>query len=481
MTVPGPGSPDAGPDETTFDVVVVGAGLAGNAAALTAAEAGATVCLLEKGEAYGGTSVKAGGGLVFAGTDLQDEAGVRDDAEGLRTAIMDAGRGRSDPDTVEAYLDHQLDTYRWMSERGVAFDYFPDLVPRRLNRLHGTAPGHATEVLHRCSLAHPGVRYRVRTRGKRLVRGADGVVGGIVVESDGTEAVLTARRGVVLASGGFVRSDDLVATFAPEWLLTTRMGGTANTGDGLRMAWALGAAVADMAYVEASFGASIPNFPDVADTPGVEPTLLYPNSQGAVVVNREARRFADETLPYKELSAICVQQPDGIAFMVFDAAVMDRSLPTPSPADFSTALADGRLVEADTLEGLAEKVGLSPDALVSTIRRYNGHVDAGNDPDFGRPVDGSPASGGGRIDTGPFYAYPCRCGLTTTYCGLRVDRSLRVVDVFGEPIEGLFAAGEVVGGFHGAGYYSGTGLGKAAVFGRGAGLAAAERRPRTTS
>jgi fumarate reductase flavoprotein subunit len=458
----------------TYDVVVVGAGLAGNAAVLTAAEAGLSVCLLEKGEAYGGTSVKAGGGLVFSGTELQRAAGVDDDGEQLRAAVMAAGHGKSDPETVAAYVDHQLDTYQWMRDRGVEFDYSADLQPSQaVNRLHGTAPGHATEVLHRLSLAHPNVTYRVRTAGVRLIRNGAGRVDGIVVDTDGTTEILQARRGVVLASGGFTGSDELLEIFAPEWLATTRMGGARNTGDGLRMAWALGARLADMAYVEASFGASVQRYPDLTDDPDIEPKLYYANAQGAVIVNREGRRFTDESLNYKQISLSCVRQTDGIAFEIFDAKVMDRSQPTPSPSNFKAALADGLLRESPTLEGLAEDLGLDPAALTATIATYNGYVDAGKDPDFGRPMVGYGTPGGGRIDTGPFYAFPCRCGLTTTYCGVAVDRSLQVVDVFGEPIAGLWAAGEVVGGFHGAAYYSGTGLGKAAVFGRGAGLAVA--------
>ena len=98
----------------------------------------------------------------------------------------------------------------------------------------------------------------------------------------------------------------------------------------------------------------------------------------------------------------------------------------------------------------------------------NGYVRAGTDPEHGRPMDAD-----GQLVTAPFYGYPCRAGLTTTYCGVRANRRLQVVNVFDEPIGGLFAAGEVVGGFHGAGYLTGTGLGKAAVFGRVAGLEAA--------
>lgn len=457
-----PGSPAAEP----YDVVVVGAGLAGNAAALTAAEAGASVLLLEKGDRHGGTSVKAGGGLVFAGTDLQAAAGVTDDVDGLRAALVQAGRGLNDPDTVEAYLDHQLEVFEWLRARGVVFDYRADLQPPHLNRLHGTAPGQATEALHEHVLADPRIEYRPRTAAVRLER--DGHVTHVHLRTGNDDVPMVSGRAVVLASGGFTRSDELLRVFAPQWLTATRMGGAHNTGDGLRMAWALGADMADMAHVEPSFGASVPGFPDLSGPDGTEPTLLYANAQGAMIVNTEARRFVDESRNYKQISVECARQPDGLAFQIFDRAVMDRSSPAPSPADFRAALADGRVLQASTVGDLAALLGLDVRTLVVEVDRYNAYADQGVDPDFGRPLTGP----GARIDTAPFYAYPCRNGLTTTYCGVRVDRQLRVLDVYGDPITGLHAAGEVVGGFHGGGYYSGTALGKAAVFGRAAGLSA---------
>jgi fumarate reductase flavoprotein subunit len=108
------------------------------------------------------------------------------------------------------------------------------------------------------------------------------------------------------------------------------------------------------------------------------------------------------------------------------------------------------------------------------VDRYNADLTAGQDRDFGRPVKYRDNPGGGLIATPPFYGYPTRPGLTTTYAGTTVDAGMKVRDVFGAGIEGLYAAGETVGGFHGAGYYSGTGLGKAAVFGR---IAGREARP----
>lgn len=451
-----------------FDVVVVGAGLAGCTAALTAAEAGASVLLLEKGAVYGGSSVKSGGGMLFAGTDLQERAGVEDDDERLRADILAAGHGKNDPAAVQAYLDHQLDTFEFMRARGVDFSLM--LGNPATQRMHSAPKGQATRVMHESFVARDGTEYWSSTTARRLVQDADGRVTGIVVAREARETTVEAGA-VVLTSGGFARSRDLLQTFAPAWADASLMGGAHNTGDGLRMAWALGADLADMGYVEASFGASIKAYPDLSDDPGEDPRLLYPNSQGAVIVNREGERFVDENLNYKQIGPACARQTDGLAFQVFDEKILRRSQPSPTPADFEAALADGYLLVADTLEHLAEKMLVDPGTLRRTIDAYNDLVDAGHDPSFGRVFHEYAPGDHGRIDRAPFYAFACRTGMTTTYCGVRVDRTLRVVDVFGQPIDGLFAAGEVVGGLHGATYLSGTGLGKAGVFGRGAGLA----------
>ena len=455
--------------EGDVDVVVVGAGLAGHVAALSAAESGLQVALLEKGAEYGGSSTRSGGGLVFAGTDLQRKAGFEDSPARLRETLLATGGGVAREELVDAYVDRQLETYEWMVSRGVAFSIDETATAEPFTRVHFTGEGEATEHLHDLVEDHPAIEYHPNTPVVRLARG-EGRVDRYAVLEDGEEQWRSARRAIVLTSGGFSRGTELLRTFAPKWLEGVPMGGAHNTGDGIVMGWSLGAGLADLPYVAGSFGASLPDQSN-GDRPASESILLYANYKGAIIVNRDAVRFANEDLRYKQLGRACIDQPGGIAFEIFDERVMERSEAASAPLDYKAAKKAGLLRQADTIAELAGVLGLDPDVLTATVERYNAAVGSGADDELGRPIAHDGLPGAVPIVSPPYYAYPTKPGLTSTFAGLTVDGSMRVLDVYGSPLDGLYAAGEVVGGFHGAGYYPGTGLSKAAVFGRIAGTA----------
>ena len=190
-------------------------------------------------------------------------------------------------------------------------------------------------------------------------------------------------------------------------------------------------------------------------------------------MNRHGRRYVDESKSYKLLGDAVLQQPDGIAFQIFDQDIMDTAADGVPPFDFRNARQRGLVHEAATLEALAQQVGIDPVQLAATVQRYNDFVERGLDEDFGR--DGLSTHYGAlrKIERAPFYAYPSTSGVIATYCGLTVDSEARVLDVFGDPIAGLYAAGELTGGFHGVSYMTGSSLGKCIIFGRIAGRNAA--------
>ena len=444
--------------EHAFDLVVVGSGIAGQTAATAAAEAGLRVALVEKTDSLGGSSAMSGGWFAFTGTEEQAAEGIKDSPELFLQDLLDVGEHRNDPALLQAYLDHQQDTYRWLKDHGVEFREVEISSGQSARRSHNSAIKDVLAGLHSEYTAAGGKTF-LEHRAVKLVRDDSGRVTGVVAQTPTGEELFTAPGGVVLATGGFSRGTELLKIFAPEQLAAIPYGGKGNTGDGLKMAWRLGAGMADMSFVSGTYG----SHPDTGEEFHELLTAYY---MGAVIVNRHGHRFVDESLSYKTLGREVLGQPEGLGFEIFDAkvrAMSHRGIPL---KDIDTLEEIGHVHKADTLEELAEIAGINPEHLAGTIARYNAAIAEGLPDEVGRT---SLCNGIGDllpIDQAPFYAYPAKSLMTTTYCGITITPQGEVRTVDGEIIEGLYAIGEVTGGFHGAAYITGTSLGKGAVFGR---------------
>jgi flavocytochrome c len=451
------------------DVVVVGGGLAGYCAAFEAATAGADVLLFEKQPAVGGSSVLSGGFFAFAGTDMQKAAGVDDTNERLYDDLKKAGGGQNDDRLVKIYVEQQLAAYEWLKKIGVAFKSLQLSSAQSVPRTHPVDPQALLDRVRALAESTGRVTTLVDSPVSRLVQAAPGGrVTGVLANVAGKPESIAARRGVVLAAGGFSRNEEMLKQFVPHQAQGVRYGGKGNVGDGIKMAWALGAGVRDMVFVKGTFGFH----PNSRQEDGRDWTKLAVY-RGAIAVNREAKRYVDESKSYKLLGDAVLQQPGGIAFQIFDQAIMDTAADGVPPFDFRSAQRRGLVFESATLAELATKIGVDAAQLTVTVARYNEFAAAGVDADFGR--DGLSTHYGKlvKIERAPFYAYPSTSGIIATYCGLTVDADTRVLNVFGEPIAGLYAAGELMGGFHGVAYMTGSSLGKCVIFGRIAGRNAA--------
>jgi len=440
-----------------FDLVVVGSGIAGQVAATAAAEAGLSVVLLEKTARLGGSSAMSGGFFAFCGTDEQAAAGVTDSPDLFLHDMQTSGRHLNDRALLDAYLAEQHATYRWLTGHGVRFRALELSSGQSVPRSHNSAITDVLATLH-AAFTDLGGQTRLEHRAQRLVTDS-GAVTGVVAHTPHGEATYSGRAGVVLATGGFSRATDLLRIFAPEQLAAIPYGGRENTGDGLKMAWKLGAGLADMSFVSGTFG----SHPDTGEQFHELLTAYY---LGAIIVNKDGRRFADESQSYKTLGRAVLDQPDGLGFEVFDATVRARSHPGVPLSDIDALEELGHVHTAGTLGELAEIAGIDPAGLADTVARYNAAVDGAADDEVGRT---SLCNGVGeltRIETPPFYAYPAKSLLTSTFSGLTITPTGQVTDVDGVVIDGLHAVGEVTGGYHGAAYITGTSLGKGAVFGR---------------
>ena len=460
---------DVPPDQA--GVLVLGGGLAGAAALLAAAEAGAYAVLLEKMPTFGGSTVRSAGLSAFAGTDEQREQGIADSVDLLRQDLHTVGGSAADPALVDLYCEHQLDTYRWLRGHGTRYGRIHAASGQSAPRSHPTDTTAMLRRLFTAAGAH-GARL-VRSAPVRRILREDGRVVGVEVTTAQGRSVVRADA-VVIATGGFARNRDLLDRWAPAMRKALLAGGSGNHGDGLAMACHLGAGLVDMPYVKGTYGIYFEPHP-AEDGTGI--LAVY---KGAVAVNAAGRRFVDESLPYKVLGdASLAEAGDStgdFTWQVFDAAVMARSDDETPIYNFQERERAGLLTVADTLEELATAMGTEPGVLEATVGEYNRRIHAGQPDEYGRSRLVGGVGERQPLRTPPFYAHKSGTVVLATYCGLTVDTAMRVLDVFGEPIERLYAAGEVTGGFHGAGYMTGTSIGKSAVFGRIAGTRAAAEK-----
>jgi 3-oxosteroid 1-dehydrogenase len=523
------------------DVVVLGSGAAALTAALTAAVAGASVEVFEKGPTIGGTTAVSGGiaWIPAHNRSPEGELTVEDALRYLRAQSL----GSMDDALVETFVrtgPAMLDFVE--AHSGVRFeiatgfpDYQPELpggrptggrsqspVPFDLSELGewGTritsfpadwsnvgfdaetrARLHAAideQTSHLCvagtaliagllkGLLDAGVAPQVNARAEELIAEA-GEITGVRVALPDRSINVRARRGVILGTGGFEWDPVLVQAF-----LRGPMHGAVsppnNTGDGLRMAMAHGA---DLANMGEAWWVPIVQIPGdtIEGKPRSRSVRLERTRPRSIIVNSAGRRFVNEACDYNSMAgAFQYLDPRGgyvndRAWMVFDSVHLQRygflgiAPGQPAPDWFC---------ESADLSELAAKTGIDADGLTRTIQDWNRHVAAGADPDFGR---GSSAYDGywgddrattlagktlGPIDTAPYYAVPVRIGAMGTKGGPRTDHDGRVLHVSGEPIPGLFAAGNAMGGATGRAYGGAGGtIGPAMVFGYRAGHAAA--------
>ncbi|MER1966469.1 flavocytochrome c [Castellaniella sp. GW247-6E4] len=448
------------------DLIVVGGGMAAFACALQAAQGGAEVVLLEKLPEIGGSSAMSGGCLAFAGTDLQQANGIEDSNELLFKDLREVGQNENDESLVRIYVDNQLDTYQWLRQSGVQFSKVIDASSgQSVPRAHNVDPADAVRALAKSAKDTNRVRVLMNTRALRLLRDETNRVIGVSARQGNDTFKALGKQGVVLASGGFCKNPELVHRFAPQYDAAIFIGGEGNVGDGLKMAQQIGADSRDMIYIKGTYGKH-----PTDETNHHSCLAVY---KGAIAINQEGKRYVDESISYKLLGDACIRQTYGATFQVLDQPILDSGDYQVRILDLQRRLEEGLMIQADTLEALAERIEVPADALVDTVKTYNRYVDAGHDPDFGREHLVHQHGKLVRIETAPFYAYPSTVAVYGTYCGLCVDAGMRVLDVYGDVLPGLYAAGEIVGGLHGAAYMTGSALGKAAIFGRVAARTAA--------
>lgn len=484
------------------DVIVVGAGNAALCTALAAVEAGASVTVLERApaEERGGNSRFTEGSMRFAFNGVDDllrlmpelsESEKRDTDFGSypeEQFFDDLARVtdyRTDPDLAELLVKQSFDTAVWL--RGYGIRFMPKYGKQAYKvggkfkfsggvvaEVWGGGPG-LIEALNRL-VEQRGVKILYRARARELLHD-DGGVHGVKLRLQGNSTEI-ASRCVVLACGGFEANAEWRACYlGPGWDLAKVRGTRFNTGDGLRMALDAGAMpYGNWSGCHAVAGdLNAPNYGDITLGDAFQ-KHSYPFG---VLINAEGRRFFDEGADFRMYTYVkcghtLMQQPQQLAWQVFDRKVLHLLRE-------EYRLRQVTKVRADSLEELARKLdGVNKEQFLRTIREFNAAVQTQHpfDPNSrdGRCTVGlavNKSNWANPIDEPPFEAYAVACGITFTFGGIKVNKEAQVIDTEGEPIRGLYAAGEMVGGLFYSNYPGGSGLMSGAVFGRIAGNAAA--------
>ena len=487
------------------DIVIVGAGGAGMTAAITAAEEGKSVVILESQSMVGGNSVRATGGMNAGKTVYQDEnefgeaAGVEktlktaaekyadnetitalaktvseqwaeyqanptgyfDSVELMELDTMVGGKGINDPELVETLCSNSADAIDWLDEHGITLHNVASFGGASVKRIHRPvdADGKTISVgsymipLLQENCEKAGVQILLNTTANEILTDANGAAVGVKATGASGETVTVNAKAVVLASGGFGANLDMVVKYKPELkgFMTTNAAGA--QGQGIEMATAIGAGTVDMDQiqihptVEANTAALI--------TEGLR-------GDGAVLINAEGKRFIDEVGTRDVVSAAEIAQTGSYSWLVVDQAMVDAS------SVIQGYIKKGYTVTGETYEELGKAMGVDEAAFAETMNTWNGYVDAKNDPDFGR------TSFANKLDTAPYYAIKVTAGVHHTMGGLTINTNTEVLKEDGSVIPGLFAAGEVTGGVHGANRLGGNAVADFTVFGRIAGKAASD-------
>ncbi len=460
------------PSET--DIVVVGSGLAGLAGALTAAETGAKVVVLEKERSPGGTSNFVEGTFAVE-SEMQRKQYITFTRDQSFKDIMDYSHWRANPRLVRAVVNESAATIAWLLQHGVEFIEvtinMPE-APRTYHVIKGKGEAIIKALVTHCKSR--GVDIRLATPAKRLLKQGD-KVSGVVAEIDGDEKMIRARS-VIIASGGFGNNKEWIKKYSGFDLGVNLLpvGNVDKTGDGIRMAFEAGAAEEGIGVLELYRVG--PVAPEFAMGCQLEAAATQPD----LWVDPRGERFCDETIGFYDTSVgnANARLKEGFSYTLFDDTIIrrmqDRGIdknvavanpPGTRPLDLqkemTAALEHGSadFFAADSVAGLAAKMGISPSILRSTVDEYNefcrkGHDDLfAKDPRYLWPLQGP-----------QFYAVKARTVFLGTMGGIKINEKAEALDKKGNPIPGLFAAGFDAGGMYGDSYPMKTSSGLASAF-----------------
>ena len=486
------------------DVVIVGAGGAGMTAALTAAEEGKKVIIVESQSIVGGNSLRATGGMNAGDTPYQDDVAFGDGNEDakvektvsatsyadnaavayLRTTVKNqweaykanpegyfdsvelmqldtivGGQGLNDAALVKVMAENSAAGIEWLQNYGIDLVYTGSFGGASVHRIHFpkvegkkvSVGSYMIPLMEKACKENANIEILFETTA-HTIQMTNNAATGIIATGKAGETITVNAKAVILATGGFGANLEMVASYNPalEGFMTTNASGL--QGQGIVMAEKVGAATVDMEQIQ------------------VHPTVEFKTAsliteslrgEGAILVNAEGKRFIDEMDTRDVVSAAEIAQTGSYSWLIMDQAMLNQS------SVIAGYIAKGLTKTGNTYEELAAACEIDVDNFVATMNAWNGYVAAKNDPDCGRMSFANP------LNTAPYYAVKVTAGIHQTMGGLKINEKTQVLTAEGTAIAGLFAAGEVTGGIHGANRLGGNAVTDFVVFGRIAGESAA--------
>lgn len=437
-----------------YDVVIIGSGGTGLAAAIQANELGMKVAVLEKEEELGGNTNRASSGMNAAETNVQLKHGVIDNvADFYHETYKDGGR-LNDKDMLGYFVYHTAPAIDWLADHDIKLDDITvtgGMSKKRTHRPASMAPIGGFLIQSLLGVVAKGnIPVFNNTKVTKLLQDDSGRISGVEVQSGDLSKTVSAKA-VILATGGFGASKEYIERFRPDLkdYKTTNQPGA--TGDGLKLAENVGAELMQMNLVQVH--------PTVQqDNPHVYLIGEAVRGEGAILVNAQGERFVNELNTRKIVSNAITALPEHSAYLIFDQGIRDRA----KAIEFYDKV--GLVVHGDTIEELAGKLNMDPATLQSTVNTWNQAVESHNDAQFNR------TTGMDRGITKPgFFAIHIAPAIHYTMGGIHITPKTQVLDGNGDIIKGLFAAGEVAGGLHGNNRVGGNSIAETIVFGRQAG------------
>lgn len=434
-----------------YDIIIVGAGGAGMAAAIEAKNDGKNPVIFEKMPVAGGNTLKSSSGMNASETKFQKEEGIEDSNDKFFEETLKGGHGTNDQELLRFYVDNSADAIDWLDSMGIKLNNLTITGGMSEKRTHRPEDGSAVG-----GYLVDGLTKNVFEKEIPLFVNADvteitekdGQVTGVKVNVEGTEKEVTSKA-VVVTTGGYGANPEMLEAEKPELKGYVTTNSEGSTGDGIKMIEKLGGQTVDMDQIQIH--------PTVQQDKGILIGEAV-RGEGGILVSQEGKRFVNEMDTRDNVSAAENALKEKSSYLIFDSGVKERV----KAIDFYEK--QGFVTKADSVEVLAKELKMDEKTLQETVDTWNKAVADKKDTEFKRETGMDNG-----LDGKEFYAIKIAPGIHYTMGGVKINTKTEVLDKDGKAIPGLFAAGEVTGGLHGENRIGGNSVGDIIVFGRESG------------